>query len=75
MTTTSESKSTETATPEVPEQAGKLTRILRDRKRANPQVEVNLRADRRADGKVVEALMAACAQVGISHVNLVAAMD
>ena len=58
-----------------PEQAGKLTRILRDRKRANPQVEVNLRADRRADGKVVEALMAACAKVGISNVNLVAAMD
>ena len=58
-----------------PEQAGRLTQILRDRKRANPQVEVNLRADRRADGKVVEALMAACAKVGISHVNLVAAMD
>ena len=58
-----------------PEQVGILTQMLRDRKRANPQVEVNLRADRRADGKVVEALMAACAQVGISHVNLVAAMD
>ncbi len=58
-----------------PEQVGRLAQILQDRKRANPQVEVNLRADRRADGKVVEALMAACAQVGISHVNLVAAMD
>ena len=58
-----------------PEQVGILTQTLRDRKRANPQVEVNLRADRRADGRVVEALMAACAQVGISHVNLVAAMD
>ncbi len=58
-----------------PEQVGILTQMLLDRKRANPQVEVNLRADRRADGKVVEALMAACAQVGISNVNLVAAMD
>lgn len=57
-----------------PEQVGILTQKLRDRKEANPQVEVNLRADRRADGQVVEALMAACAQVGISHVNLVAAM-
>jgi biopolymer transport protein ExbD len=58
-----------------PEQTGILTQILLDRKRANPQVEVNLRADRRADGKVVEALMTACAKVGISNVNLVAAMD
>lgn len=58
-----------------PEQVGILTQTLLDRKRTNPQVEVNLRADRRADGRVVEALMAACAQVGISHVNLVAAME
>ena len=58
-----------------PEQVGILTQKLRDRKEANPQVEVNLRADRRADGQVVEALMAACAQAGISHVNLVAAME
>ncbi len=58
-----------------PEQVGILTQKLRDRKEANPQVEVNLRADRRADGQVVEALMAACAQAGIPHVNLVAAME
>ncbi len=58
-----------------PEQVDILTQKLRDRKKADPQVEVNLRADRRADGKVVEALMAACAQAGISHVNLVAAME
>ena len=59
----------------LPEQTGILTQKLMERKRANPQVEVNLRADRRADGKVVEALMAACARAGISHVNLVAALD
>ena len=58
-----------------PEQVGILTQKLRDRKEANPQVEVNLRADRRADGQVVEALMAACAQVGIYHVHMVAAME
>ncbi|MCK4851106.1 MAG: biopolymer transporter ExbD [Phycisphaerae bacterium] len=58
-----------------PEQVEVLTQKLRDRKEADPQVEVNLRADRRADGQVVEALMAACAQAGISHVNLVAAME
>lgn len=59
----------------LPEQADILTQKLAQRKRANPQVEVNLRADRRADGQVVEALMAACARAGISHVNLVAALD
>ena len=58
-----------------PEQVDILNQKLWDRKRTNPQVQVNLRADRRADGKVVEALMAACAQAGISHVNLVAALD
>ena len=58
-----------------PQRVGILGQMLGDRKRANPQVEVNLRADSRADGKVVEALMAACAKVGISNVNLVAAMD
>ena len=58
-----------------PEQVGILTQKLLDRKRANPHVEVSLRADRRADGQVVQALMAACAQAGISHVNLVAALD
>ena len=58
-----------------PEQVDILSQKLWDRKQANPQVQVNLRADRRADGKVVEALMAACAQAGISHVNLVAALD
>ncbi len=58
-----------------PEQVGILAQKLGDRKKANPQVEVNLRADRRADGKVVEALMAACAQVGIGRVNLVVASD
>ncbi len=58
-----------------PEQVGILAQKLEDRKKANPQVEVNLRADRRADGKVVEALMAACAQVGIGRVNLVVASD
>jgi len=56
------------------EQTGVLTQTLLDRHKANPQVEVNLRADRRADGRVIEALMAACARAGISHVNLVAAM-
>ncbi len=59
----------------LPEQTQILTQKLLQRKRANPQVEVNLRADRRADGKVVEALMGACARAGISHVNLVAALD
>ena len=58
-----------------PEQIGILTRKLQQRKAANPQVEVNLRADRRADGRVIEALMGACAEVGIRHVNLVAAMN
>ena len=58
-----------------PEQVGILADKLLDRKKANPQVEVSLRADRRADGQVVEALMAACAQAGIGHVNLVAALD
>ena len=58
-----------------PEQVGILTQKLRDRKRANPQVEVNLRADRRADAKVVEALMTACAQVGIGKVSFVVASD
>ena len=57
-----------------PEEVEILAGKLLDRKKANPQVEVNLRADCRADGRVVEALMAACAQAGISHVNLVAAM-
>ena len=57
-----------------PEQIEMLTRKLLERKTANPQVEVNLRADRRADGRVIEALMGACAQVGIRRVNLVAAM-
>ena len=33
------------------------------------------RADRKADGQIVQALMTACAQAGISHVNLVAALD
>ena len=59
----------------LPEQTQILTQKLVDRKRVNPQVEVNLRADRRADGQVVEALMGACARAGISHVNLVAALD
>ena len=58
-----------------PAQVGILTQTLLDRKKANPQLEVSLRADRRADGQVVQALMAACAQAGISHVNLVAALD
>ncbi len=58
-----------------PEQVGILEQKLRDRKSANPQVEVNLRADRRADGKVVEALMEACAQVGIGKVSFVVASD
>ena len=57
-----------------PEQIDVLAHVLAARRKANPQVEVNLRADRRADGKVIEALMAACARTGISHVNLVAAM-
>ncbi len=58
-----------------PDQVGILTQKLLDRKKANPQVQVSLRADRRADGQVVQALMAACARAGISHVNLVAALD
>ncbi len=58
-----------------PEQVGILAQKLGDRKKANPQVEVNLRADRRADGKVVEALMAACAKVGIGKVSFVVASD
>ena len=58
-----------------PAQVGILTQKLLDRRKANPHVEVSLRADRRADGQVVQALMAACAQAGISHVNLVAALD
>ena len=57
-----------------PEQIDVLAHTLTLRRKANPQVEVNLRADRRADGKIIEALMAACARTGISHVNLVAAM-
>ena len=57
-----------------PEQIDVLAHTLMLRRKANPQVEVNLRADRRADGKIIEALMAACARTGISHVNLVAAM-
>lgn len=57
-----------------PEQIDVLAHALTVRHRANPQVEVNLRADRRGDGKVIEALMAACARTGISHINLVAAM-
>ena len=57
-----------------PEQVNVLTQTLLARREANPQVEVNLRADRRADGKVIEALMAACARAGIRHVSLVAAM-
>ena len=56
------------------EQVDILSQTLLARRNANPQVEVNLRADRRADGKVIEALMAACARAGIRHVNLVAAM-
>ena len=57
------------------EQVEVLTQKLRDRKRTNPQVEVSLRADRRADGQVVQALMSACAEAGISRVNFVAARD
>ena len=57
-----------------PEQIDVLAHTLMVRRKANPHVEVNLRADRRADGKVIEALMAACARTGIRHVNLVAAM-
>ena len=57
-----------------PEQLAVLTQTLLDRRKADPQVEVNLRADRRADGKVIEVLMAACARAGIGHVNLVAVM-
>ncbi len=56
------------------EQIDVLTQTLLDRRNANPQLEVNLRADRRADGRVIEALMSACARAGIRHVNLVAAM-
>ena len=52
-----------------------LAQKLRDHKKVNPQVEVDLRADRRADGRVIEALMGACAEVGIRQVNLVAAMN
>ena len=58
-----------------PEQVEILAKKLRDRKRANPQVEVSLRADRRADSKVVEALMATCAQVRIGKVSFVVASD
>ena len=57
-----------------PEQIDVLAHVLAARRKANPQLQVNLRADRRADGKVIEALMAACARTEIRHVNLVAAM-
>ena len=57
-----------------PEQIDVLAHALATRREANSQLQVNLRADRRADGKVVETLMAACARTGIRHVNLVAAM-
>ena len=56
------------------EQIALLTQTLLARRNANPQLEVSLRADRRADGRVIEALMSACARAGIRHVNLVAAM-
>ena len=57
-----------------PEQIDILANALADRHQANPQVQVNLRADKRGDGKIIEALMAACARTGITHVNLVASM-
>ena len=57
-----------------PEQVDVLTQTLLVRRRANPRMQVNLRADRRADARVIEALMAACARAGIRHVNFVAAM-
>lgn len=59
-------------------QPGQITILaekLVERKRTNPQVQVNLRADRRADSRIIELLMVACGQAGISQVNLVAAMD
>ena len=58
-----------------PQQIAVLAEMLAAGKRGNPQVQVNLRADRRADAEIVEGLMAACAQVGIRQVNLVAATE
>ena len=58
-----------------PGQVGVLEKMLLARSRANPNVEVNLRADRRADGKVIEGLMASCGRAGIRRINLVAATE
>ena len=57
-----------------PQQVDILAQTLLARRKANSQVQVNLRADRRADARVIEALMAACGRAGIRHVNLMAAL-
>lgn len=58
-----------------PAQISVLEGMLLEKKKAAPELEVNIRADRRADGKVIEGLMASCARAGIRRINLVAAIE